>query len=37
MKLNKDSQTLDQIAPLVEYSFLKTDDLRQDANLFKQI
>lgn len=36
MKLNKDSQTLDQIAPLVEYSFLKTNDLRQDANFLSR-
>ena len=32
MKLNKDKQTLDQIAPLVEYAFLKDNDIRQDVN-----
>lgn len=32
MKLNKDKQTLDQITPLVEYAFLKNNDIRQDVN-----
>ncbi len=36
MKLNKDKETLDQIAPLVEYAFLKNNDIREDVNFLSR-
>lgn len=36
MKLNKDKETLDQIAPLVEYAFLKNNDIREDINFLSR-
>ena len=32
MKLSQNKETLDQIAPLVEYAFLKNNDIREDPN-----
>ena len=36
MKLNQDKETLDQIAPLVEYAFLKNNDIREDPNFLSR-
>ena len=36
MKLNKDKETLDQIVPLVEYAFLKNNDIREDVNFLSR-
>lgn len=36
MKLSKDQKTLDQIAPLVEYAFLKNYDVRKDTNFMSR-
>ena len=36
MKLNKDKETLDQVAPLVEYAFLKNNDIRRDSNFLSR-
>lgn len=36
MKLSKDQKTLDQIAPLVEYAFLKKYDVRKDTNFMSR-
>lgn len=36
MKLNKNKETLDQIAPLVEYAFLKNNDVREDVNFLSR-
>lgn len=36
MKLSNDQKTLDQIAPLVEYAFLKKYDVRKDINFMSR-
>ena len=36
MKLNKDKETLNQVAPLVEYAFLKNNDIRKDSNFLSR-
>lgn len=36
MKLNKDKETLDQIAPLIEYAFFKNNDIREDVNFLSR-
>ncbi|EFB61706.1 GNAT family N-acetyltransferase [Lactobacillus gasseri] len=36
MKLNQDKETLDQIAPLVEYAFLKNNGIREDPNFLSR-
>lgn len=36
MKLSQNKETLDQIAPLVEYAFLKNNDIREDHNFLSR-
>ena len=36
MKLSQNKETLDQIAPLVEYAFLKNNDIREDPNFLSR-
>ena len=36
MKLSKNQEVLNQIAPLVEYAFLKNNDIRKDSNFLSR-
>ena len=36
MKLNKDSETLDEVVHLIQYAFLKKNDLKKDINFMSR-